>query len=227
MPRIQIFAPHPDDMELFAGGTILEHIAQGDNIQLALMTRGEQGAVRKSKKGERLALIREKEAIELLTNHIPQVDFSWLNFSDQKVTHTPEAIEQVFDKISAHKPDIIYLPESEAELTFYRHSDHLATGLIVENAAHKYITVHKQGIVLRYYHSRQCNISVDISRHFKFTQRCLKYYKSQWGFPLPYQLWFAWGWRYFITRRWGKRYNCRHAEAFREKMIDGLPRAFE
>lgn len=220
MPTILLFAPHPDDMELFAGGTILEHIAQGDVTELALMTRGEQGALWKSKKGESLAAIREQEVNKLMRNHIPQVNFSWLDFLDQKVTHTAAAVERVLNKMIECRPDIVYLPESLPQLTFYRHVDHLATGSIVETAALQYQEKYRRPIILRYYHSKQYNMGINISSHFKFTQQCLRYYKSQWGFLLPYQLWFAWGWRYFITRRWGKSYHCKHAEAFREKIIE-------
>ena len=43
--RILIFCPHPDDVELFLGGTMLKHLSEGAAVKIVMMTYGEKGSI--------------------------------------------------------------------------------------------------------------------------------------------------------------------------------------
>ena len=59
--KVVFVAPHPDDVELFAGGTAIKHSAGGDETVKILLTMGELGALFE---GKNLAERREREARE-------------------------------------------------------------------------------------------------------------------------------------------------------------------
>ena len=43
MNRIMVISPHPDDESIGCGGTISKHVAEGDVVQVELLTSGEKG----------------------------------------------------------------------------------------------------------------------------------------------------------------------------------------
>jgi two-component system, NtrC family, response regulator HydG len=44
MRRVLAVGAHPDDLEIGAGGTLLKHVACGDQVQLLVLTAGQAGA---------------------------------------------------------------------------------------------------------------------------------------------------------------------------------------
>lgn len=212
--RILIFSPHPDDVELFLGGTLLMHAEEGATIQIALMTKGEKGISAPSAKRKKDPNIRIKEAQERM-KCIPNSEIVCLNFLDGDIAPTDDAIMLVKKHIEDWKPELIYAPEGERIFSFYSHSDHLATGQIV-NYAIRYCA---KFVPVRYYHSKNYNLIIDITKYFPESQRSLKYYKSQYQEHMHRALYLAWLARYVLTRYWGKKKAYRHAEVFREQKL--------
>lgn len=217
MSRIQIFSPHPDDVELFVGGTLLKHIHDKDQIQIVLMTHGEMGTLDKSMQGEKIKKIREKEMADRM-QLIPAVDLLWLNFPDGSMQATQEGIVTVLKTIMQWKPDIVYLPEIDLKCTFRDHPDHIATGQIVLEAAKQ----HSQPLILRYYHTYNYTILVDITPYYAENKRALKCYKSQylWNADSRFLLYGLQCTRYIRTKWWGLKNKTKYAEAFREQRLN-------
>jgi LmbE family N-acetylglucosaminyl deacetylase len=60
MSRVLVISPHPDDEAIGCGGTLCEHIAQGDQVRVFFLTSGEKGG---HGRGEaEFARVREAEA---------------------------------------------------------------------------------------------------------------------------------------------------------------------
>ena len=65
MNKVMIIAPHPDDETLGCGGTILRHIAQGDDVYWLIMTTMKGTSVFT----EEQVTKREKEIVAVSSNY--------------------------------------------------------------------------------------------------------------------------------------------------------------
>jgi bacillithiol biosynthesis deacetylase BshB1 len=120
---ILAFGAHPDDVELFAGGTLAKMAALGYSTGVADMTRGELGTrgtpARRKKEAARAAEIlglRIRENVGLKDGH---------------VTVTAESRLKVIRILRRHRPRIV--------LTHYwddKHPDHVHTSRLVAEAVH-------------------------------------------------------------------------------------------
>lgn len=124
--KLLAIVAHPDDADIFCGGTLAKHADRGDEVAIVHMTRGEYGGLDATE--EELAAVREQEARQsgdiLGADH---VDF--LGFKDGRVTNTLENRLKVVDCIREYEPDLI--------LTHYQddmHPDHRKTSHLVSDA---------------------------------------------------------------------------------------------
>lgn len=217
--RVQFFAPHPDDVELFCGGALLDHVAQRDTIQVVGVTRGGRGTILKSMKGEPLEAIRTREAEECY-GHLQCVELIWLDMPDQHVRCTPESIERVSKAIADFRSDLIYLPESIRNRATYVHRDHFQTGRMVERAAAQ----QDRPIRMRYYHTRPelWNCFVNVEPFLQQIRRALRTHRSQYrATALPPFLLYGLEWEQRrFHRRSGRQMGCNSAEGFREVVLE-------
>ena len=120
---ILAFGAHPDDVELFAGGTLAKMAALGYSTGVVDMTRGELGTrgtpTRRKQEAEKAAKIlglRIRENVGL---------------KDGNVTVTPGARLKVIGFLRKYRPRIV--------LTHYwddKHPDHIHTSRLVAEAVH-------------------------------------------------------------------------------------------
>ena len=61
--RAMVVTPHPDDAEIGCGGTIAGWIREGTEVVYVLCTNGDKGTEDRELTSERLAAIREEEAV--------------------------------------------------------------------------------------------------------------------------------------------------------------------
>lgn len=117
-----VYAPHPDDAELFCGGTIAKLTCLGHDIRIVDLTQGElstQGNL-KTRKVEALAAteilnLKHRMNLKLPDGAINQYDKAQL--------------EKCVESIRELKPKIVAIPFSEE-----RHPDHEAAALILKRA---------------------------------------------------------------------------------------------
>jgi N-acetylglucosamine malate deacetylase 1 len=120
---ILAFGAHPDDVELFAGGTMAKMAALGYSTGVVDMTRGELGT-------RGTPSLRAKEshaAAEILGLKIRDN----LKLEDGNVSVTPAARLKVIRALRKYRPQIV--------LTHYwddKHPDHVNTSQLVSEAVH-------------------------------------------------------------------------------------------
>ena len=114
---------HPDDVELFAGGTLARLAAAGRKTGIVDLTRGELGT-----RGS--AELRAEEAREA-ARHLGLALRDNLGLPDGSVVESPAARVELIRVLRKHRPRIV--------LTHYwedRHPDHVAASRLVAAAAH-------------------------------------------------------------------------------------------
>lgn len=120
---ILAFGAHPDDVELFAGGTLAKMAALGHSTGVVDMTRGELG----TRGTPALRRQEARKAAEILALNVREN----LGLADGEVLVTPEARLKVIRMMRKHRPRIV--------LTHYwddRHPDHVNTSRLVAEAVH-------------------------------------------------------------------------------------------
>jgi bacillithiol biosynthesis deacetylase BshB1 len=118
---------HPDDADIFCGGTIAKHADRGDTVTIAHMTRGEYGGLGSDTKAE-IAAVREEETHR--SGEILGADeVVFLGFKDGRITYSLENRLQIVDVLRRYAPDIV--------LTHFQddmHPDHQTTARLVTDA---------------------------------------------------------------------------------------------
>jgi bacillithiol biosynthesis deacetylase BshB1 len=113
-----VFGPHPDDLEIGAGGTIARHVASGASVGLCDMTAGEMGS--NGTVEQRLA---EAQAASQV------LGAAWrenLRLPDRAIGTSPEHLLTLATFVRTHRPRVVAAP-------FWsdRHPDHVAASRLV------------------------------------------------------------------------------------------------
>lgn len=169
---IQIFSPHPDDVEVFCGGTLLAHHHNGDEIHIVMMTRGGDATYNPILKGGPLRRIQTREVEERM-NHLPNAKVVWLD-CDGSPCDEERAFHKVVDELKRVKPDIVYLPEHDYR-SLNHDPAHRTTGEIVERAV-KYC---RQSMTLRFYHSKTNNRLIYVEKYERERKEAQRIYESR------------------------------------------------
>jgi len=120
---ILAFGAHPDDVELFAGGTLAKAAAAGYAAGVVDMTRGELG----TRGTPRRRAAEATEAARLLGLRVREN----LGFPDGSVFVSPPARLRVVRVIRKYRPEVVLVHYWED-----RHPDHVYTSTLVTEAAH-------------------------------------------------------------------------------------------
>lgn len=217
--RICFVAPHPDDIELYCGGSLLAHAHQQDILSVIMMTRGGLGTNNPFRKGAALEKIREQEArrrYQLLAD----LQLIFLDFKDGAVLSNHEAVAELSSHLQTLRPDLIYCPEMSLDFSERRHSDHIHTGRIISEAS---LLLNKD-VILRYYHSKFVNYFIDVQDYIHTNNKAIHFYRSQLGmsvWPFLSGLNFLHHCYNKKRRNWGRKLGTRYAEGFREVVLDG------
>lgn len=104
-------APHPDDAELFCGGTLLKCASQGAIVGVCDLSLGEMAS-------NGTPEIRISESIEASKELMIDVRFN-LRFPDCNIHSTEEQRDGIVSLVRTYKPKILLLPYGDS-----RHPDH-------------------------------------------------------------------------------------------------------
>lgn len=115
------FGPHPDDVELCAGGLMLKLAAAGHRLVVVDATRGESGS-----RGTPETRRRETEAASAMMQLVAREN---LGLPDTRVEVTPGATEPFVAAIRRWRPRIVLSPCRDD-----RHPDHVAVAQLVARA---------------------------------------------------------------------------------------------
>jgi bacillithiol biosynthesis deacetylase BshB1 len=116
------FGPHPDDVELFCGGTLTRMAELGHRTAVVDLTRGELASHGTPEERGREA-DRASEILGLSFRENLGLPDTGLDPSDQHQLHT------VVDVLRRHRPELVLVPWIEE-----RHPDHAAAGELLTKA---------------------------------------------------------------------------------------------
>lgn len=116
------FGAHPDDVEIFAGGTVCSLVQHGYRVGIVDLTEGELGS-----RGSRE--LRSKESAA--ATDIMGVAFREnLGLSDGHIENSLGNRNLIIEVLRRHRPDILLIPAAEC-----RHPDHGAASTLISEAA--------------------------------------------------------------------------------------------
>jgi N-acetylglucosamine malate deacetylase 1 len=121
MIDLLVFGPHPDDLEIGLGGTIVKHAALGKRVGLCDLTAGEMGS--NGTVAERLA---EAEAARKVLGAEWRENLRW---PDRGIGRDPGHLDQAAAFIRRHQPRVVAIPYWSD-----RHPDHVAASELLRDA---------------------------------------------------------------------------------------------
>lgn len=115
------FGPHPDDVELFCGGTLIRLAELGHTTAVIDLTRGE-----KASHGTPETRAREADAAGAVLGLAFRED---LGLPDTELAVTTPQVTRVVEALRRRRPEIVLAPWLED-----RHPDHAAAGALISRA---------------------------------------------------------------------------------------------
>lgn len=162
--RVMFIGAHPDDIELGAGGTLIKHIREGDEIFYVVLTKGERGGNPKE---------REKELLEVI-NYLGIRNYKIFDFPDTLLNTKFNEIKDELEKlINEFKPDRIYTHSLNDG-----HQDHRTVAEAVRVAGRKVPQILSFWAPLVYNNFHPVYF-IDISDTIEEKLRVLEIYRSQ------------------------------------------------
>ena len=138
--RVLVVTPHPDDAELWCGGTIARWIGQGAEVYFVLCTDGSRGSAQPDIAPQELAAIREQEqwnAVHLLgVRRLVQ-----LRYPDGELEDTAQFRKELVREIRRVKPEVVLATEPYRRNLAW-HRDHRIAGQVALDAVFPYARDH-------------------------------------------------------------------------------------
>lgn len=129
LKKVVFVGPHPDDIEIAAGGTVAKLKELGVEIHFIIVTDGCLGTDNDTISEEWLAKTREIEATES-AKILGAQSVSFLSFSDGGLYSQEDLNIELYKKIMEISPDLIWGPDPSLKNEF--HPDHIKTGKAIE-----------------------------------------------------------------------------------------------
>lgn len=144
--RILVVFAHPDDAELYAGGTIARLTQDGKTVRVVKVTSGNRGSRQEKITTAELEQTRENEdRTAMRIFGIADENNVYLRINDGEVDNSLETIGIIAKQIRLFKPDLIitHNPEDvfirfDKDVNWVNHRDHRNTGKSTIDAAYPY-----------------------------------------------------------------------------------------
>lgn len=200
--RILAVTAHPDDLEIFMGGTLKLLSRRKREIHVIDVTDGEKGVRRKN-----LAQTRISEQIQACkVLGVENVHF--LHLPDLHLQQTKSLRPVLHDKIKAIKPEVVFAFDYLYPLRAIIHPDHIAAGRAVADIVHSDL----QDTVLMLYGTRRPDTVIDISESLPNKIESIRMHRSQLRFgTAPYGILTS-----LLARYNSKQTVGRYVEIFRK-----------
>lgn len=185
--RFLFVAPHPDDIEVGAGGTAAKLCRLGKEVEFLVVTDGSYGCDEEVCDRAKLAETREKEALAS-AEFIGAKGVTFLRHQDGGYYSEDEIQKQILKKILECKADVVFAPDHLLKTEC--HPDHLKTGRAATTA---FLTSRIEGVgydlfglnsypcrAIAYYYTDRPNLRYKIKKVDMQKQiDALKLFKSQ------------------------------------------------
>ena len=130
--RALCIVAHPDDIEFYCGGAVLQMTRRGVAVDFVLVTSGDKGARDASKTRAKVARTREREQ-ELAAAVLGVKHVAFLRHPDAELVESLELRQEFVREIRASKPDVLLTFDPNVPYRF--HPDHRVVGRVALDAA--------------------------------------------------------------------------------------------
>ena len=137
---VLVVTPHPDDAEIWCGGTLARWISQGAQVYYVLCTDGGRGTEKPGITADELAATRDREqmaAAQLLGVR----EVVKLGYADGELEDTAEFRKQLVREIRRLRPDVVMATEPYQRSLVW-HRDHRVAGQVALDAVFPYARDH-------------------------------------------------------------------------------------
>lgn len=212
--RLLCVQPHPDDVDIAAGGTVAKLASKGVEVFYATLTDGRLGTTDSRTPPDELARIRRTEQEEA-ARILGVKGVYWFSVRDGELQPTLELRWELVKLIRKLKPDMVMAPDPW--LSYEAHPDHRSAGLLASEAVLFAPLPHAapcEGVgphhvrYIAYYWTRRPNTFVDVSEYVETKLRAVRAHMSQFSSALEDFL------RAYM-RLTGKRVGATYAEEFK------------
>jgi len=185
--RYCFVAPHPDDIEIGAGGTVARLKAMGKHVTYVIATDGRYGGETPDMPPEEVVALRVEEA-RAAAAHLGVDEVVMLGFCESGWYDQNDMKKQIALAIAKAQPDLIFTVDHlvPSEL----HPDHRRVGLAVSDA---YIHINNHHYMqelggtaparplagIAYFFTNKPNRYVRVTKYFKIQIEALNLHKSQ------------------------------------------------
>jgi len=188
---ILLIAPHPDDPEMGAGGSVAIWAKEGKRVVYIICTNGDKGTSDTNIMPKDLAKIREKEQLAA-AKVLGVKEVIFLGYPDQGLEDTPEFRKELVRQIRKYRPETVATTDPYRKYIWHR--DHRICGQVTLDAIfpyardfHAYPDLIKEGLAphkikrILFWGSDDCNMFVDICETFATKLEAVSCHKSQFG----------------------------------------------
>ena len=130
--RALCIVAHPDDIEFYCGGAVVQMTRRGVAVDFVLVTSGDKGARDASKTRAKVARTREREQ-ELAADAMGVKHVAFLRHPDAELVESLALRQEFVREIRASKPDLLLTFDPNVPYRF--HPDHRVVGRVALDAA--------------------------------------------------------------------------------------------
>ena len=138
--RVLVVTPHPDDAEIWCGGTIARWISEGAEVHYVLCTDGSKGTDQPGITAQELSATRETEQIKA-ARLLGVQDVVMLHHPDGELEDTTDFRKQIVRQIRQVRPEVVLCTEPYRRNLAW-HRDHRITGQVTLDAVFPYARDH-------------------------------------------------------------------------------------
>jgi LmbE family N-acetylglucosaminyl deacetylase len=138
--RVLVVTPHPDDAEIWCGGTIARWIKEGATVHYVLCTDGGKGTDRADITSQILAAIREKEQLDA-ARILGVKNVVMLHHPDGELEDSSEFRKEIVRQIRLVRPQVVLCTEPY-RMNLAWHRDHRIVGQVTLDAVFPYARDH-------------------------------------------------------------------------------------
>jgi LmbE family N-acetylglucosaminyl deacetylase len=144
--RVLVVTPHPDDAEVWCGGTVARWTKRGATVYYLLCTDGGKGTDSPDITAGGLAAIREQEQRQAaLVLGVEGV--MMLHHPDGELEDTSDFRKEIVREIRRVRPEVVLCPEPYRKNLAW-HRDHRITGQVTQDAVFPYARDHLHHVEL-------------------------------------------------------------------------------
>ena len=189
--RVLVVTPHPDDAEIWCGGTLARWIDQGAQVTYVVCTDGGKGTDKPGISAEELAAIRAREQ-SAAADMLGVKEIVKLDYPDGELEDTGEIRKQLVRQIRRVRPEVVMVTEPYVRGMVW-HRDHRVAGQVALDAVFPYardhlhfgelwseegLEPHKTGTIL-FWGTEKADTFIDIGETMEVKLAAVQAHKSQ------------------------------------------------